>query len=67
MASEGSLLLQAVTRPVSTAPPTSFVVAVSGTVCPATMVAVAGATVTDATGGTVTLIAAVPDWPSLWR
>ncbi len=43
----------------------SFGVAVSWTVCPSSTVAEAGLTDTDATGANVTVIAAVPLWPSL--
>jgi len=50
---------------VRTLPCASFVVAVSGVVCPRYTFAVAGATVTVATGTGVTVIAAVPLWPSL--
>src|SRR3989442_9142316 len=45
--------------------PASFGVAVSCTVCPTCALAVAGLTVTDATGTTVPVIVAPPDCPSL--
>ena len=65
VASAGSLVSQVITRPVSTTPFASLVVAVKATVWPAVTLAADGATVTEATGGSVTVIAAVPDWPSL--
>src|SRR5207249_4018060 len=56
-----------IVRPDSGLPPASFGVAVSCVVWPTCRVAVAGLTVTDATGTTtaVTVIAAVPLCPSL--
>src|SRR5207244_4686218 len=45
-----ALLAHVTTRPVNAAPPASFGVAESWTVCPAWMLAVTGVTVTDATG-----------------
>src|SRR5712692_8500871 len=61
------LLDQVTTRPESGLPPASRGVAVSCTVRPACTVAVAGLTVTDATGTTVavTVMTAVPLCPSL--
>src|SRR5207247_1159253 len=58
-------LAHVTTRPVSVAPLASLGVAVSCPVCPTGMLAVAGATVTDATGTTLTVTAAVPFLPSL--
>src|SRR3989454_11199586 len=52
-------------RPVSVLPFASFGVAASGTVWPTGTDAVAGLTVTDATGTVATVIAAVPLFPSL--
>jgi len=46
-------------------PRASFGVAVSCTVVPATRLAIAGVTVTEATGTFVTVMAAVPLFPSL--
>jgi hypothetical protein len=65
VATEVLLLDHVIVRPVSGLPLTSFGVAVSWTVCPATTVADAGLTVTEATGTLVTVIAAVPLLPSL--
>jgi len=65
VATAGVLLDQVTTRPVNTLPEESLVVALSGTVPPATTLADAGVTVTVATGTTVTVIADVPDLPSL--
>src|SRR6266480_2356271 len=56
---------QVTTRPVNGVPFASLGVAVSCTVLPTATPAVAGATVTDATGTGVTVMAAVPLWPSL--
>src|SRR2546421_8671378 len=56
---------QVTTRPVSGLPFVSLGVAVSCTVLPTATPAVAGVTVTDATGTGVTVMAAVPLWPSL--
>jgi len=50
---------------VSTLPLASSVVAVNCTVCPTCMLAEAGLTTTEATGTEVTVIAAVPLFPSL--
>src|SRR3989442_3351673 len=65
VAAAGLLDAQVTTRPVSAAPLASFGVAVSCTVCPLCRFAVAGLTVTDATGTLVTVIAAVALLPSL--
>src|SRR5207302_686084 len=56
---------QVTTRPVNVLPFASLGVAVGCTVLPAATPAVAGVTVTDATGTGVTVMAAVPFWPSL--
>src|SRR5216117_487972 len=56
---------QVTTRPVNGVPFASLGVAVSCTVLPTATPAVAGVTVTDATGTGVTVMAAVPLWPSL--
>src|SRR5438477_103883 len=53
------------TWPVNGLPFASLGVAVSCTVLPTATPAVAGVTVTDATGTGVTVMAAVPFWPSL--
>jgi hypothetical protein len=60
-----SLLVQVTTRPVSGLPALSFGVAVSWSVPPRSTLAGAGATVTDETGTTVTVMAAVPVFVSL--
>src|SRR3989442_4279426 len=65
VAAAGLLDAQVTTRPVSAAPLASFGVAVSGRVRPPCKFAVAGLTVTDATGTLVTVIAAVALLPSL--
>ena len=54
-----------IVRPVNGLPFASFGVAVSWTVPPAGTLAVAGVTVTDATGTGVTVMDDVPLWPSL--
>src|SRR5713101_582099 len=54
------LLIHVTTRPESGLPLASLGVAVSCTVCPTGMLAVAGLTVTDATGTFVTVMPAVP-------
>src|SRR5439155_26235340 len=54
-----------IVRPVNGLPVASFGVAVSWTVPPVGTLAVAGATVTDATGTGVTVMDDVPLWPSL--
>src|SRR2546426_637089 len=61
----GMLLAHVTVRPVSTLPLASLVVAINFTVCPTCTVAVAGDTVTEATGTGLTVMAAVPLWPSL--
>src|SRR6266498_3603792 len=65
VAIEPLLLCQLTARPESALPLASFGVAVSCTVCPTRMLAVAGLTATDATGTGVTVTAALPLWPSL--
>src|SRR5256712_3185176 len=60
-----SLDCHVITRPVNGLPFASLGVAVSCAVPPAATLAVAGVTVTDATGAGVTVIAEVPLWPSL--
>src|SRR2546428_194076 len=59
------LVAHVTTRPVSTLPAASLGVAVNCTACPTVRLAAAGLTATDATGTTLTVIAAVPLWPSL--
>jgi len=59
------LLAHVIARPVKTFPFASFGVAVSCTVCPGIILTAAGLTVTEATGTTVTVMAAVPLLPSL--
>src|SRR5437773_4019315 len=65
VATAAALLAHVTVRPVSGAPLASFGVAVSCTVAPAATLAVAGLTVTVATGTVVTVRAAVPLLPSL--
>src|SRR5438445_10915799 len=65
VATAGLLLPQVTTRPESGFPLASLGVAVNCRVKPATTLPEAGATVTDATGTGVTVMAAVPPWPSL--
>src|SRR5438552_3615213 len=65
VATDVMLLAQVTTRPVRGLPPASLGVAASCTVCPAVTLAVAGLTVTDATGIADTVTAAVPFLPSL--
>src|SRR6266487_3560759 len=60
----GALLAQVTARPARGLPLASFGGAVIWTVCPSSIVAEAGLTDTDATGTNVTVIAAVPFWPS---
>src|SRR5437879_7512173 len=60
-----SLLLHVTVRPAKVPPAESFGVAVSCTVCATRIEAVAGETVTEATGTVVTVIAAVLVFPSL--
>src|SRR5206468_2734991 len=64
-ATPGALLVQVTTRPARGFPPASLGDAVSCTVCPTCTLAVAGLTVTEATGTFVTVIAAEPFRPSL--
>src|SRR6266699_3727705 len=59
------LLAQVIVRPVRTLPAESLVVAESWTVAPSSTLAVAGVSVTDATGTVATVTAAVPLCPSL--
>src|SRR6266568_3300026 len=59
------LLDQLMVRPESGLPFASFGVAVSCTVCPTCTLADAGATATDATGALLTVMLALPLWPSL--
>src|SRR2546425_4006277 len=65
VATEAFEVVHVTVRPVSVLPLASFTVAVSGTVWPTCTDAVAGLTVTDATGTVATVIAAVPLFPSL--
>jgi hypothetical protein len=61
-------LVHVTTRPVSALPAASRVTALSWTVCPTCTLAVAGVTVTDATGagaGALTVSVAAPVTPSL--
>src|SRR2546427_4870551 len=58
-------LCQVIVRPVSGLPTASCGVALSCTVAPTTMLAVGGATATDATGMGITVTADVPLFPSL--
>src|SRR5437764_9359488 len=60
-----SLDVQVITRPVNGLPLASLGVALSCTICPVATLAVAGATVTVATGTGATVIRAVPLFPSL--
>ena len=64
-ATDALLLLHVITRPDSTLPLASLAVAVSCTVCPVCRLADVGATVTVATGTFVTVMVAVPLFPSL--
>src|SRR3989454_1194256 len=64
VATAASLVAHGTVRPVSGLPFASFGVAVSWTVCPAVTLAAAGLTTIEATGTTVTVIAAVPLCPS---
>src|ERR1700719_4569119 len=59
------LELHVITRPVSAMPFASFGIAINCTVCPTTKLAVAGVSVTEATGTAVTVMADVPFCPSL--
>src|SRR3989441_712380 len=65
VATDALLVAHVTTRPPSGVPLASFGVAVSCVVAPTGTLAVAGLTATDATGTTLTVIAAEPDWPSL--
>jgi hypothetical protein len=65
VATPGALVPHVTTRPVNAAPVLSFGVAVSWTLPATRMAALAGATVTDATGTTVTVTADVPVFVSL--
>jgi hypothetical protein len=65
VATDALLVVQVTTRPDSGLPPASFGVAVSCVVCPICTLAVAGLTVTEATGTVVTVIADPPACPSL--
>src|SRR5262245_64395322 len=65
VATVGALLDHVTTRPDSTLPAESLVVALSCSVVPIKTLADAGEIVTDATGTTVTVIALVPLLPSL--
>src|SRR6266480_1017113 len=65
VATAGLLLDHVTTRPFSVLLAESFVTAESCCVPPTTIVAAAGLTVTEATGTTITVIAAVPLLPSL--
>src|SRR6266566_395335 len=65
LATDVLLLDQVTTRPASGVPLASFGVAVSCTVWPCGTLAGAGLTVTELTATFVTVIAAVPLWPSL--
>ena len=65
IATAGLLLFHANERPLSVPPPRSFATAVSCFVDPASTVLVAGVTWTDATAGGWTVIAALPDTPSM--
>src|SRR3989442_15083640 len=60
-----ALLAQVTTRPLSGLPRGSFGIAVSCSVAPTSRLAIAGVTVTEATGTFVTVIADVPLFPSL--
>src|SRR5439155_1204140 len=65
VATLGLLLAHVTVRPVRAPPAESCGVAVSCTVCPTRMLAVAGGSVTEATGTGATVIAAVLLLPSL--
>ena len=56
VATPRALLVQVITRPVNGVPLTSLGVALSCTVCPATTLAAAGLTVTEATGTGVPVV-----------
>jgi len=65
VAAAGALLAQVTTRPDSTAPAESFIVALSWTDPPTRRLEDGGVTLTDATGTTDTVTLEVPLWPSL--
>src|ERR1700686_3726350 len=65
VATLGLLEVHVTTRPLNGLPFPSLGVAVSCVVCPRITLADAGLMVTDATGTGVTVMAAVPLWPSL--
>src|SRR5437879_2019905 len=65
LATAGALDAQVTARPESTVPAASFSVVVSCTAAPMSTTAVAGLTVTDATGTFATVTLAVPLFPSL--
>jgi hypothetical protein len=65
VATPALLLVHVTARPVNTFPFASLGVAVTCTVCPTMILAVAGLTVTEATGTPLTVTAAVPVLPSL--
>src|SRR5712692_2202845 len=65
VATPALLLVHVTVRPVKTFPFASFGVAVSCAVCPISILAVAGLTVTEATGTLLTVTVAVPLRPSL--
>src|SRR6266566_6793414 len=65
VATPGALLDHVTVRPINTLPAESFVVTLSCTLAPTRTAADAGATVTEATGPTVTDTVAVPLFPSL--
>jgi hypothetical protein len=65
VATAGALELQVTVRSVSTAPLASFAVAVSGTAPPTTSDALPGEIARVETGARVTVMVAVPDFPSL--
>src|SRR5712692_3251558 len=65
VATPGLPLVHVTARPVKTFPFASFGVAASCTVCPTMILAVAGLTVTEATGTPFTVTVAVPLLPSL--
>ncbi len=64
-ATPGALLAHVTTRPLSGLPRASFAVAVRCNVAPMSRLAIAGVTVTEATGTFVTVMAEVPLFPSL--
>src|SRR5216683_632743 len=64
VATPALLVAQVIARPVNGVPLASLGVAVNCTVCPTWMLALAGLTVTDATGTFDAVRVAVPLWPS---